>query len=94
MIKSRSFLDLENFRLECGTVLPQAHLVYQTYGELAGDRSNAILYPTSYGAQQAYHWGVLYSDRVARIAALCGTVRTTDHNTLFLQSLRTAIGFS
>jgi hypothetical protein len=26
-------------------------LVYQTYGELNGDRSNAILYPTSYGAQ-------------------------------------------
>ncbi|MFH7027401.1 MAG: alpha/beta fold hydrolase [Heteroscytonema crispum UTEX LB 1556] len=174
MTKSPSFLTLENFRLECGKVLPQARLVYQTYGELAGDRTNAILYPTSYGAQhwdidwlirsdgildpnrwfiiipnmfgnglssspsnskdcglseqgfwfshvdniraqeqllrevfqiehlaliygwsmgaqQAYHWGVLYSDRVARIAALCGTARTTDHNIVFLQSLRTAL---
>ncbi|MCC5640424.1 alpha/beta fold hydrolase [Nostoc sp. CHAB 5844] len=174
MTKSPSFLTLENFRLECGTVLPTARLAYQTYGELADDQSNAILYPTSYGAQhwdidwlirsdsildpsrwfiiianmfgnglstspsnskdcggseqgfwfshldniraqeqllrevfqiehlaliygwsmgaqQAYHWGVLYRDRVARIAALCGTARTTDHNIVFLQSLRTAL---
>ncbi|MEH2181630.1 alpha/beta fold hydrolase [Nostoc sp.] len=174
MTKSPSFLTLENFRLECGATLSEARLVYQTYGKLASDRTNAILYPTSYGAQhcdidwliradsildpsrwfiiipnmfgnglssspsncqdcglseqgfwfshvdnvraqeqllrevfgiehlaliygwsmgaqQAYHWGVLYGDRVTRIAALCGTARTTDHNRIFLQSLRTAL---
>ena len=165
---------LEKFALQCGAVLPQAHLVYQTYGELNHDRTNVILYPTSYGAQhsdidwlihaegildpnrwfivipnmfgnglssspsncadcglaeqgfwfthvdnvtaqaqllqdvfrveqialiygwsmgaqQAYHWGALYGDRVARIAALCGTARTTDHNRIFLESLRLAL---
>ncbi|HAX77235.1 MAG TPA: homoserine acetyltransferase [Cyanobacteria bacterium UBA11372] len=165
---------LENFSLQCGVVLPQAQLVYQTYGELASDRKNVILYPTSYGAQhsdidwlirpdgildpnrwfiiipnmfgnglstspsncdrcklteqgfyfthldnvlaqeqllrqvfqiehlaliygwsmgaqQAYYWGVLFPDRVERIAALCGTARTTDHNRIFLESLRTAL---
>jgi homoserine O-acetyltransferase len=165
---------LPNFQLQCGAVLPEARLVYRTYGQLAPDRSNVILYPTSYGAQhadidwlvrpdgildpntwfiiipnmfgnglssspsncsdcrlseegfwfthldnvtaqeamlrevfgvdrlalvygwsmgaqQAYHWGALYSDRVARIAALCGTARTTDHNKVFLQSLRAAL---
>lgn len=165
---------LENFPLQCGAVLPVAQLIYQTYGELNRDRSNAILYPTSYGAQhldidwliradgildpnhwfiiipnmfgnglstspsnceacslveqgfwfshfdnvraqerllsevfgidrlaliygwsmgaqQAYHWGALYPDRVARIAALCGTARTTDHNRIFLESLRSAL---
>jgi homoserine O-acetyltransferase/O-succinyltransferase len=154
--------------------LPQAQLVYQTYGELAIDRSNVILYPTSYGAQhgdidwlirpdgildptrwfivvpnmfgnglssspsncnacalaqqgfyfthldnvraqeqllrevfgverlaliygwsmgaqQAYHWGALHPDRVDRIAALCGTARTTEHNRIFLESLRAAL---
>jgi homoserine O-acetyltransferase/O-succinyltransferase len=45
----------------------------------------------SIGAQQAYHWGALYPDRVARIAALCGTARTTDHNKIFLMSLRSAL---
>ncbi|WP_407887217.1 alpha/beta fold hydrolase [Scytonema sp. NUACC26] len=167
-------LMLKNFKLQYGAVLPEAQLVYQTYGELASDRSNVILYPTSYGAQhydidwlirpdsildpsrwfiiipnmfgnglssspsncfdcglseqgfwfshvdnvraqeqllrevfgierlaliygwsmgaqQAYHWGALRSDRVARIAALCGTARTTDHNRIFLLSLRTAL---
>lgn len=166
-------LTLKNFELQCGAILPEAKLVYQTYGSLNGDGSNAILYPTSYGAhhsdidwlirpdgildptrwwivipnqfgnglstspsnshcgleeggfwfthfdnvraqkhlleevfgietlaliygwsmgaQQAYHWGALYGDRVQRIAALCGTARTTEHNRIFLQSLRSAL---
>ncbi|MEO1144820.1 MAG: alpha/beta fold hydrolase [Cyanobacteria bacterium J06638_22] len=165
---------IQNFELQCGATLPEATLVYATYGELAGDRQNVILYPTSYGAQhpdidwlirpdgildpsqwfivipnmfgnglssspstdpacglrednfwfthwdnvraqeallrhvfgieslaliygwsmgaqQAYHWGALFPDRVARIAALCGTARTTDHNRIFLESLRAAL---
>ncbi|MEN9264535.1 MAG: hypothetical protein Q6K14_10675, partial [Gloeomargarita sp. GMQP_bins_44] len=36
--------------LQCGVVLPQVHIVYQTYGELAPRRDNVVLYPTSYGA--------------------------------------------
>jgi homoserine O-acetyltransferase len=173
MRNSQTFV-LPEFELQCGTVLPEARLVYQTYGELRGDRSNVILYPTSYGAQhpdiewligpdrildptqwfivipnmfgnglssspsncepyrlaesgvyvthldnvraqaqllrhefgieelalvygwsmgaqQAYHWGALYPDRVHRIAALCGTAQTTDHNRIFLHGLRAAL---
>lgn len=165
---------LKDFELQCGALLPEAKLVYQTYGELNRDRSNAILYPTSYGAQhsdiewligkerildpsrwfiiipnqfgnglssspsnckdcnlaergfyfthfdnvraqekllsdtfrierlalvygwsmgaqQAYHWGALYRDRVERIAAICGTARVTVHNQIFLKSLRAAL---
>lgn len=165
---------IKNFPLQCGVVLPEATIVYKTYGELNRDRSNVILYPTSYGAQhldidwlirpnsildpshyfiiipnmfgnglssspsnnkdcklaetgfyfthldnvraqkqllkeifgieklalvygwsmgaqQAYHWGALYPESVERIVALCGTARTTDHNKIFLQSLRTAL---
>ena len=44
---------IKNFQLQCGAILPQAQLVYQTYGELNRDRSNVILYPTSYGAQHS-----------------------------------------
>ncbi len=162
---------LKNFTLQCGVTLPEAELVYETYGELNGDCSNAVLYPTSYGAQhsdidwlirpggildptrwfviipnmlgnglssspsscptlaqpdtytthldnvtaqeallqslgierlalvygwsmgaqQAYHWGALHPERVERIAALCGTAKTTDHNRVFLYSLRAAL---
>lgn len=168
------FFTLKQFELQCGVTLPAATLVYQTYGELASDRANVILYPTSYGAQhmdidwligrdrildptqwfivipnqfgnglstspsndsrcglaedgfwfthfdniraqeqmlrevfrvetlaliygwsmgaqQAYYWGTHYADRVERIAALCGTARTTDHNKVFLMSLRSAL---
>ena len=46
-----STLILPQFRLQCGLTLPEARLVYQTYGTLAPDKGNAILYPTSYGAQ-------------------------------------------
>jgi homoserine O-acetyltransferase len=170
----KNVFTIQNLQLQCGTVLPEAQLVYQTYGELNGDRTNVILYPTSYGAQhpdidwlvhpdgildptkwfviivnmfgnglssspsncaacklaeqhfwfthldnvtaqekllrqvfgveqialvygwsmgaqQAYHWGALYGDRVKRIAALCGTAKTTDHNRIFLESLRSAL---
>jgi len=165
---------LKNFSLQCGAVLKEAQVVYKTYGKLAANRTNVILYPTSYGAQhtdidwlirpdgildpskwfiiipnmfgnglstspsnsdqcklaeegfwfshldnisaqeqllrevfgveslalvygwsmggqQAYHWGALFPDRVANIVALCGTARTTDHNRLFLWSLRSAL---
>lgn len=42
---------LKDFRLQSGVVLPEAKLAYKTYGTLNPDRSNVILYPTSYGAQ-------------------------------------------
>ena len=51
----------------------------------------AMVYGWSMGAQQGYHWGALYPDRVQRIAALCGTAKTTDHNKIFLYSLRAAL---
>jgi homoserine O-acetyltransferase/O-succinyltransferase len=158
---------LKKFELHCGVVADEVQVIYQTYGRLNDDRTNAILYPTSYGAQhsnidwlvrsdsildptkyfviipnmfgnglstspsnsqfgtfsqfdnvraqkqlleevfqidqlaliygwsmgaqQAYHWGGLYPEKVRRIAALCGTARTTDHNRIFLQSLRSAL---
>ncbi len=164
------YYTIQNFALQCGILLPEAKLAYQTYGKLNRDRSNVILYPTSYGAQhpdlewligedrildpsrwfivipnqfgnglstslshdpnwvglvfshldnvtaqekllrdefgiehlalvygwsmgaqQGYHWGALYPDRVERIMSLCGTARTTDHNKIFLQSLRSAL---
>ncbi len=37
--------------LQRGLTVPALHLAYQTYGTLAPDKRNAVLYPTSYGAQ-------------------------------------------
>jgi homoserine O-acetyltransferase len=47
---AREFV-LRDFRLASGWTLPEAKLVYRTHGELAPDKSNVVLYPTSYGAQ-------------------------------------------
>lgn len=59
--------------------------------EVWGIERLALVYGWSMGAQQAYHWGALYPDRVERIVALCGTARTTPHNRVFLLSLRAAL---
>jgi homoserine O-acetyltransferase/O-succinyltransferase len=170
MVVAQRFL-LPDFALQCGLELPEAELVYVTHGKLNADQSNAVLYPTSYGAQhldldwlikpggildpsdwfiiqpnmlgnglssspsncpevakpgvyfthddnvraqfellqvlgieqlalvygwsmgaqQGYYWATVYPERVQRLAALCGTARTTDHNRIFLYSLRAAL---
>ncbi len=160
--------------LQSGASLPDARLVYQTYGTLNADRSNAILFPTrfggtheqnewlinegmaldpkryfiivpnmlgngvssspsntpdphgrgafpditiydnvrfqhrlitealnierfamvvgwSMGAQQSFQWAALYPDMVPRLACLCGTAKTAEHNRVFLEALRAAI---
>ena len=166
-----NLFELGAFQLSSGQVLRDARIVYRTYGTLAPDRSNVVLYPTSYGAhhtdidwlvhpdgildptrwfvvipnmfgnglstspsttrdppesfavthhdnvaaqdrllrevfgveelalvygwsmgaQQAYHWAVLHRERVRRVAALCGTARTSVHNIVFLRSLEAAL---
>ena len=51
----------------------------------------ALIYGWSMAAQLAYHWAVLEPERPQRLCCLCGTARTTDHNRLFLLSLRQAL---
>ena len=43
--------ELGDFVLQRGVTLPSARIAYKTYGRLAADRSNVILYSTSYAAQ-------------------------------------------
>lgn len=45
----------------------------------------------SMGAQQAFQWAALYPDMVPKLACLCGTAKTTEHNRVFLESLRAAL---
>jgi homoserine O-acetyltransferase/O-succinyltransferase len=45
--------ELGTFRLHSGGLLPNARLVYRTYGTLAPDRANVVLYPSSYGAHHS-----------------------------------------
>ncbi len=51
----------------------------------------ALAYGWSMGAQQALHWGALYPERVERIAAVCGSAKTSPHNLVFLEGIRAAL---
>ena len=56
--------SLKTFRLQSGVTLPEAHLAFKTYGTLNDDRSNVILYPTSYGAQHPDIEWLIGPDRI------------------------------
>jgi homoserine O-acetyltransferase/O-succinyltransferase len=45
----------------------------------------------SMGAQQAFHWGALFSDMVDAIAPICGSARTSPHNFVFLDGVKAAL---
>ena len=48
---------VKNFKTESGAVLPEAHLVYGTYGELSAAGDNVILLPSHYMAEMhGYGW--------------------------------------
>ena len=48
---------IEKFRVESGVTLPQARVVYGTYGHLNAARDNAILLPSHYMADHhGYEW--------------------------------------
>lgn len=53
MISSSDFNTFEagNVMLQSGTVFRDMRLAYKTYGRLNADKSNVILYPTSFAAQ-------------------------------------------
>jgi homoserine O-acetyltransferase len=51
----------------------------------------ALVVGYSMSAQQAFHWGALHSGFVERIAAICGSAKTSPHNWLFLEGLKTAL---
>jgi homoserine O-acetyltransferase len=58
----RHKFTLHNFKTESGAVLPEAHIVYGTYGTLNADRSNAVLLPSHYMANLTGYGFLIKSD--------------------------------
>ena len=56
--------DLGPTALQLGKTVPNLRLAYKTYGTLAPDRSNMILYPTSFGAQHMDIEWLIGEDRI------------------------------
>ncbi len=71
----------------CDNVTLQHRLVAGTLGI----RRLRLAVGWSMGAQQAYHWAALYPEMVERLAALCGSARTSPHNFVFLEGVKAAL---
>jgi homoserine O-acetyltransferase/O-succinyltransferase len=56
--------DLGPTRLTCGILVPSLRLAYRVYGTLNAQKSNLILYPTSYGAHHSDIDWLIGPDRV------------------------------
>jgi homoserine O-acetyltransferase/O-succinyltransferase len=56
--------ELDTLVLRSGETIPGARLAYKTYGQLNAAKSNAILYPTSYGAQHPDIEWLIGPDRI------------------------------
>ena len=59
--------------------------------ELWGIDRLKLVYGWSMGAQQAYHWGALFGEAVERIVVNCGSAKTSPHNFVFLEGIRTTL---
>ncbi len=56
--------------------------------ERFGIEQVACVYGFSMGAQQAHHWAALFPAIVERAIVVCGSVRTSVHNQVFLRDHR------
>ncbi len=61
---SEAVFEAGNVVLQSGITLRGAKLVYKTYGTLAADKSNVIVYPTSYSAQHTDIEWLIGRDRI------------------------------
>src|SRR6202521_1364633 len=59
--------------------------------EVFGVERVCLVYGFSMGAQQAFHWGALFPDRVERIAPICASAKTSPHNFVFLEGVKAAL---
>jgi homoserine O-acetyltransferase len=73
------------------TIYDNVRFQHRLITEELGIERFAMVAGWSMGAQQAFQWAALYPDMVPKLACLCGTAKTAEHNRVFLESLRAAI---
>ena len=78
-------------RFPAVTIRDDVGAQYRLVTEGFGLQKLALVTGYSMGAQQAFQWAVSYPALVERIAPFCGTAKTTAHNRVFLETVRTAL---
>lgn len=59
--------------------------------EILGIDRVALVVGWSMGGQQAFHWAALHPEMVERMAAICGSAKTSPHNFVFLEGVKAAL---
>ncbi|HWD60713.1 MAG TPA: alpha/beta fold hydrolase, partial [Stellaceae bacterium] len=73
------------------TMTDNVRVQQRLLAEVFGVERVHLVYGFSMGAQQAFHWGALFPDRVERIAPICGSAKTSPHNWVFLEGVKAAL---
>ncbi len=73
------------------TMTDNVRVQQRLMAEVFGVERVHMVYGFSMGAQQAFHWGALFPDRVEKIMAICGSAKTSPHNFVFLEGVKAAL---
>lgn len=73
------------------TLYDNVTMQHRLITEKFGIEKIALVTGWSMGAQQTFQWGALYPDMVERIAPFCGSAKTTPHNFIFLEGVKSAL---
>lgn len=73
------------------TMADNVRVQQRLMAEVFGVERVHMVYGFSMGAQQAFHWGALFPDRVEKIMAICGSAKTSPHNFVFLEGVKAAL---
>jgi homoserine O-acetyltransferase len=73
------------------TIYDNVSAQYRLVSDVFGARRVALAIGFSMGAQQAYHWACAHPGFVERIAPICGSARTAQHNIVFLDGIRATL---
>jgi homoserine O-acetyltransferase len=88
---SNTAAPYDRARFPTVTIFDDVAAQHRLATELFGLRKVALVVGWSMGAQQVYQWAVSHPDMVERIAPFCGTAKTTPHNAVFLEGVRSAL---
>lgn len=73
------------------TILDNVRVQRRLLHDVFGVERLALACGWSMGGIQAYHWAALFPDQVERLAVLCGSAKTSAHNTVFIQGVRATL---
>lgn len=73
------------------SVLDNVRMQQRLLSEKFGVERLQLVVGRSMGAQVAFHWGAYFPDRVERMLPFVGSARTSTHNYIFLENVKTAI---